>query len=173
MKAADAPFDLLVIGAGANGAGVALDAASRGLRCAVVDQHDFASGTSSRSTKMAHGGIRYFEQIFLLQGDPVESYELLQETLNERNYFLKSAPYLNKELPLLIPSSSLLATLFWYYPGCFLYHLIYRRELKKSAYKNKVRELSGVRFLTKKQLREMYPKLTHLHDNYGVLMHET
>ena len=89
-------LDLLIIGAGANGAGVALDASSRGLRCAVIDQFDFASGTSSRSTKMAHGGIRYFEQMMLLQGDPVESYNLLKETLNERNYFLKTAPYLNK-----------------------------------------------------------------------------
>jgi glycerol-3-phosphate dehydrogenase len=54
-------FDLLIIGGGANGSGVALDAASRGLKCAVVDAFDFASGTSSRSTKMAHGGVRYFE----------------------------------------------------------------------------------------------------------------
>jgi hypothetical protein len=54
-------YDLLIIGGGANGAGVALDASSRGLKCAVVDSFDFASGTSSKSTKMAHGGIRYFE----------------------------------------------------------------------------------------------------------------
>jgi glycerol-3-phosphate dehydrogenase len=54
-------YDLLIIGGGANGAGVALDASSRGLKCAVVDAYDFASGTSSKSTKMAHGGIRYFE----------------------------------------------------------------------------------------------------------------
>jgi glycerol-3-phosphate dehydrogenase len=53
-------FDILIIGGGANGAGVALDAASRGLSCAVVDKYDFAAGTSSKSTKMAHGGIRYF-----------------------------------------------------------------------------------------------------------------
>ena len=52
---------MLIIGGGANGAGVALDASSRGLKCAVIDKYDFASGTSSRSTKMAHGGIRYFE----------------------------------------------------------------------------------------------------------------
>jgi glycerol-3-phosphate dehydrogenase len=57
----DSQFDLLIIGGGANGSGVALDAASRGLKCAVVDAFDFASGTSSRSTKMAHGGVRYFE----------------------------------------------------------------------------------------------------------------
>jgi glycerol-3-phosphate dehydrogenase len=53
-------FDLLIVGGGANGAGVVLDAASRGLNCAIIDSFDFASGTSSKSTKMAHGGIRYF-----------------------------------------------------------------------------------------------------------------
>jgi len=53
-------FDLLIVGGGANGAGVVLDAASRGLDCAVIDCYDFAAGTSSKSTKMAHGGIRYF-----------------------------------------------------------------------------------------------------------------
>jgi len=51
---------LLIVGGGANGAGVVLDAASRGLNCAIIDSFDFASGTSSKSTKMAHGGIRYF-----------------------------------------------------------------------------------------------------------------
>ena len=57
----DAKFDLLVVGGGSSGAGVALEASSRGLSCAVIDSFDFASGTSSRSTKMAHGGLRYFE----------------------------------------------------------------------------------------------------------------
>ena len=56
-----AEFDLLIVGGGANGAGVALEAASRGLKCAVVEAYDFSAGTSSKSTKMAHGGIRYFE----------------------------------------------------------------------------------------------------------------
>jgi len=59
-------FDLLIVGGGASGTGVVLEGASRGLKCAVIDQFDFASGTSSRSTKMAHGGIRYFEQMMLL-----------------------------------------------------------------------------------------------------------
>ena len=48
-----------------------IDAASRGLKCAVIDKYDFASGTSSKSTKLAHGGIRYFEQMVLLEGDPI------------------------------------------------------------------------------------------------------
>ncbi len=48
-----------------------IDAASRGLKCAVIDKYDFASGTSSKSTKLAHGGIRYFEQMIFLEGDPI------------------------------------------------------------------------------------------------------
>ena len=64
-----------------------------------------------------------------LQGDPIESYKLLKETLNERNYFLQAAPDLVQELNLLIPCKSLFWTLFWYWPGAFLYHLIYLKEL--------------------------------------------
>ena len=60
LKDGKTEFDLLIVGGGANGTGVVLDAASRGLNCAVIDSYDFASGTSSKSTKMAHGGIRYF-----------------------------------------------------------------------------------------------------------------
>ena len=60
LKNPDNEFDILIVGGGANGAGVVLDAASRGLKCAVIDSYDFAAGTSSKSTKMAHGGIRYF-----------------------------------------------------------------------------------------------------------------
>lgn len=86
-------YDILIIGGGASGAGVALEAASRGLKCALVEKYDFASGTSSRSTKMAHGGIRYFEKMMKLEGDPFENYELLKETLHERNYFLFAAPF--------------------------------------------------------------------------------
>jgi glycerol-3-phosphate dehydrogenase len=59
---------------------VLLDASSRGLKCALVESYDFASGTSSRSTKMAHGGIRYFEKMMMLE-DPVENFRLLKETL--------------------------------------------------------------------------------------------
>ena len=60
LKDPSSEFDILIIGGGCNGTGVVLDAASRGLKCAVVDSYDFAAGTSSKSTKLAHGGIRYF-----------------------------------------------------------------------------------------------------------------
>lgn len=69
-----AEYDILIIGGGASGAGVALDASSRGLKCAVIDSYDFSSGTSSRSTKMAHGGVRYFEKMVTLDGDPFENF---------------------------------------------------------------------------------------------------
>ncbi len=60
----EAPYDLLVIGAGATGSGIALDAATRGLKVAVVERDDFSSGTSSKSTKLVHGGVRYLEKAF-------------------------------------------------------------------------------------------------------------
>ena len=118
-------FDIFIIGGGANGTGVALDAASRGLKVAIIDAVDFAAATSSRSTKMAHGGIRYYENMMKLNGDPIESWHLLNETLDERNYFLWSAPYMNKPLPLLIPNDSFFWNAFWYFPGVWGYHLIY------------------------------------------------
>lgn len=61
-SASDEPYDLLVIGAGATGSGIALDAASRGLKVAMVERDDFSSGTSSKSTKLVHGGVRYLEK---------------------------------------------------------------------------------------------------------------
>lgn len=91
---ADETFDVLVIGGGITGAGVALDAASRGLRTALVDKGDFASGTSSKSSKMVHGGLRYLQQ-----GDV----RLVYEALRERQRLLRNAPHLVGVLPFLIP----------------------------------------------------------------------
>ena len=88
-------FDVLVVGGGITGAGVALDAASRGLRTALVERHDFGSGTSSRSSKLVHGGLRY-----LSQGD----YRLVAQALAERQRLLGNAPHLVRPLPFLIPS---------------------------------------------------------------------
>ncbi len=87
-------FDLVVIGGGITGAGVALDAASRGLRTAVIERDDFASGTSSKSSKMVHGGLRYLQQ---------GEIGLVYEALAERQRLLDNAPHLVKVLPFLIP----------------------------------------------------------------------
>ena len=79
----DTHFDVLVIGGGVTGGGTALDAASRGLRTALVERDDFASGTSSKSSKMVHGGLRYLQQ-----GDV----RLVYEALAERQRLRRNAP---------------------------------------------------------------------------------
>src|ERR1700757_1446790 len=88
-------FDVLVIGGGVTGAGAALDAASRGLRVALVEARDLASGTSSRSSKLIHGGLRYLEQFDL---------NLVWEPLRERDLLVsKLAPHLVKPVSFLYP----------------------------------------------------------------------
>jgi glycerol-3-phosphate dehydrogenase len=93
-RMADEHFDVLVVGGGITGAGVALDAASRGLRTALVEKGDFASGTSSKSSKLVHGGLRYLQQ---------HEYRLVYENLAERQRLLENAPHLVSALPFLIP----------------------------------------------------------------------
>jgi glycerol-3-phosphate dehydrogenase len=87
-------FDVVIVGGGITGAGCALDAASRGLRTALVERGDFAIGTSSRSSKLVHGGIRYLEQ---------KEFGLVREALAERQIALRNAPHLVHVLPFLIP----------------------------------------------------------------------
>ena len=88
-------YDLVVVGGGITGAGVALDAASRGYSVALVERSDFASGTSSRSSKLVHGGLRYLQNFDL---------GLVREALLERSQLVKLAPHLVKPLPFLVPS---------------------------------------------------------------------
>ncbi|MEZ5180376.1 MAG: FAD-dependent oxidoreductase [Acidimicrobiales bacterium] len=93
-RLADDPFDVLVVGGGITGVGTALDAASRGLRTALVERDDFASGTSSKSSKLAHGGLRYLQQ---------GEIRLVYEALHERQRMIHNAPHLVKLLPFLLP----------------------------------------------------------------------
>src|SRR5205823_11219082 len=87
-------FELLILGGGITGAGVALDAALRGWRVALIDKGDFASGTSSVSSKLVHGGLRYLEH-----GD----FRLVYEALHERGRLLHNAPHLIRPLQFIIP----------------------------------------------------------------------
>src|SRR5947199_5466552 len=93
-RLANERFDVLVVGGGITGAGVALDAASRGLRTALVERDDFASGTSSKSSKLVHGGLRYLQQ---------REFRLVYEALYERQRALENAPHLVRVLPFLVP----------------------------------------------------------------------
>lgn len=120
-----------IIGGGATGAGCLLDATTRGLNVALVERDDFASGTSSRSTKLVHGGVRYLEKAFT-QLD-YGQYELVTEALAERKSFLDIAPHLSNPLPILLPVYK-----WWQVPyfwiGCKFYDLFAGQKGLSSSY---------------------------------------
>ena len=106
-------FDLLVIGGGIVGAGAALDAVSRGLTVALLEAHDWAAGTSSRSSKLIHGGLRYLEQ---------RNFTLVREALKERGLLLnRIAPHLVRPVPFLLPLHHRIWERFYIGSGVFLY----------------------------------------------------
>ena len=98
---ANQSVDVLVVGAGASGAGVFLDALSRGLSAVLIDRQDFMAGTSSRSTKLVHGGVRYLEQA--VKELNIGKYQLVKEALAERRRMLEMAPHLAWKLNLITP----------------------------------------------------------------------
>lgn len=121
------PWDIIIIGGGATGLGSAVDAASRGYRTLLLEQNDFAKGTSSRSTKLIHGGLRYLKQGNL---------PLVIEGLKERGLLCKNAPHLVSHLPFLIPHYHL-----WEVPyygiGLKIYDLLAGKlGIEKSQYLN-------------------------------------
>ncbi len=89
------PWDMLVIGGGATGVGCAVDAAARGYQVVLLEQHDFGKGTSSRSTKLVHGGVRYLEQ---------GNISLVMEALKERGILRENAPHLVSDLAFVVPN---------------------------------------------------------------------
>jgi glycerol-3-phosphate dehydrogenase len=91
---AEQPFDVLVVGGGITGAGIALDAAARGLSVGLVERSDFASGTSSKSSKLIHGGLRYLEQ---------REFALMREACTERDLLRRLAPHLVEPIPMALP----------------------------------------------------------------------
>jgi len=101
LRDAREPFDLLVVGGGATGAGTALDAAARGLRVALVERDDLAAATSSRSTKLIHGGVRYLEKA--VKEFDRSQFHLVRDALHERAVLIRNAPHLCHPLPLVTP----------------------------------------------------------------------
>ncbi|EHK99705.1 FAD/NAD(P)-binding protein [Glarea lozoyensis ATCC 20868] len=138
-------YDLLVIGGGATGTGVALDAATRGLKVAMVERDDFASGTSSKSTKLVHGGVRYLEKaVWELD---YNQYALVKEALRERKYFLETAPHLSSWLPIMLPLDKWWkAPYFW--AGTKAYDFLAGSEGIETSY-----------FLTKSKALDAFPML--------------
>ena len=150
------PYDLLVIGGGATGSGIALDAVTRGLKVALVERDDFASGTSSKSTKLVHGGVRYLEKAFWELD--YNQYALVKEALRERKYFLHTAPHLSTWLPIMIPLQKWWqAPYFW--GGTKTYDWLAGAEGIETSY-----------FLTKSKALEAFPMLKK--DNlFGALVY--
>lgn len=118
-------FDLCIIGGGASGAGCALDAALRGLKVALVEKTDFSAETSSKSTKLIHGGVRYLEQAIMKLD--VAQLRQVRHGMHERHLLLQNAPHLTHALPLITPVFD--RTSSWYYAiGLKLYDLFAKRK---------------------------------------------
>jgi glycerol-3-phosphate dehydrogenase len=118
------PLDLFVVGGGINGAGIACDAQGRGLKTGLCEKNDFASATSSASTKLIHGGLRYLEQY---------EFRLVRESLQEREVLLAKAPHLARPLRFVLPHEPHLRPRWMLRLGLFLYdHLDWHMTLPKS-----------------------------------------
>ena len=136
-------FDILVIGGGVNGVGAALDAASRGLKVALIEAQDIAAGTSSRSSKLIHGGLRYLEQY---------DFKLVREALHERELMVSTlCPHLVKPVGFLFPLTEKFKERTYVGAGLALY----------DALRGFQRALPWHKHLSQKQINEIAPSLRH------------
>ena len=143
-------FDICIIGAGASGAGCALDAVLRGYKVAIIDKKDFASETSSRSTKLIHGGVRYLEQAF--KKLDFAQLKQVRHGLEERHIVLKNAPHLARPLALMTPVSSWIEGLYFKI-GLQIYDTFAGNDsLPKSKWLNKKEVLAKIPTLNRKKL---------------------
>jgi glycerol-3-phosphate dehydrogenase len=138
------PWDIIVIGGGATGLGAAVDAAGRGYRTLLLEQGDFACGTSSRSTKLIHGGVRYLQQGNLA---------LVRQALHERRRLLNNAPHLVHDIPFVIPLYSRWERPF-YGAGMALYDLLSGvHGLEHSRHLNREETIALIPTVRKQNLR--------------------
>ncbi|XP_029873195.1 glycerol-3-phosphate dehydrogenase, mitochondrial isoform X1 [Aquila chrysaetos chrysaetos] len=143
-------FDVLVIGGGATGCGCALDAVTRGLKTALLERDDFSSGTSSRSTKLIHGGVRYLQKAIMKLD--FEQYKMVKEALEERANLLEIAPHLSAPLPIMLPVYKWWQ-LPYYWFGIKLYDLVAGSQCLRSSYVlSKSRALEHFPMLRKDEL---------------------
>ena len=144
-------WDVCIIGGGATGLGTALDAASRGFKTILFEQHDFAKGTSSRSTKLVHGGVRYLQQ---------GNIKLVMEALKERGLLLKNAPHLVHNQKFVIPNYQ-----WWEKPFYGIGLKIYDKMAGKLG-------LGPSQFLSKEETLQLVPNLDPENLNGGILYHD-
>src|ERR1700685_1250367 len=115
-----ADFDLAIIGGGINGTGIARDAAGRGLKVVLIEQNDLASGTSSKSSKLIHGGLRYLEH---------GEFRLVREALHEREVLLRTAPHLVRPLRFVLPLNAARRSPLMVRIGLYIYDWIGGHDL--------------------------------------------
>ncbi len=151
-------YDLLVVGGGATGCGVALDAATRGLKVALVEKNDFSEGTSSRSTKLVHGGVRYLEMA-VKKLDRVQ-YHLVRDGLRERHVLLANAPHLSNPLSLVTPLYTWLDVPYVFF-GLKLYDILSGK-----------RNIGHSRLLSRKEALRRFPMLKAEGLKAGVLYYD-
>ncbi len=144
-------WDVVVVGGGATGLGTAVEAATRGYKTLLLEAHDFAKGTSSRSTKLVHGGVRYLQQ---------GNVKLVLEALRERGRMLRNAPHLAHRLAFIVPAYALWEIPF-YGIGLKLYDLLARRE-----------RLGGSRILSSAGVREALPTVRQEGLKGGILYYD-
>ncbi len=144
-------WDMLIIGGGATGLGTAVDAASRGFSTILIEADDFAKGTSSRSTKLVHGGVRYLEQGNL---------KLVREALQERGWLLKNAPHVTRKLGFVIPAFSVVQKI--YYGSGLKFYDILSGKLS----------LGTTKFLSKKTTQNFLPGINQKNLSGGVIYYD-
>lgn len=145
------PFDIVVIGGGATGLGAAVDATARGYATALVEAHDFARATSSRSTKLVHGGVRY------LQNGEIG---LVREALHERTQLLDNAPHVAHDLPFVLPTYRWLDVPY-YFAGLKAYDFLAGRS-----------NLPGSRYLSVRETLDLVPGLNGRDMRASILYHD-
>jgi len=146
-----AEWDMVIIGGGATGLGAAVDAASRGYKTLLIEAYDFGKGTSSRSTKLVHGGVRY-----LAQGN----IKLVMEALRERGYLLKNAPHITSSAPFIVPVYKWFDKLF-YGIGLKMYDVLAGKL-----------SLGKTKLLNKKETLEKLPGLSDKNLKGGILYYD-
>lgn len=147
----DKIWDMLIIGGGATGLGAALDAASRGFSTILIEANDFAKGTSSRSTKLVHGGVRYLEQGNL---------KLVREALKERGWLLQNAPNVTQKLGFVIPAFS------------FIQKIYYGTGLKVYDVLSGKLSLGATKFLNKKEILNFLPGINQKNLTGGIVYYD-
>ncbi len=151
LEKTDHPWDIIVIGGGASGLGIAIEAVTRGYKTLLLEQYDFSKGTSSRSTKLIHGGVRY-----LAQGNV----SLVMEALRERGLLRMNAPHLVKDLPFIIPCYRRREVLL-YLIGLTLYDLLAgRHRIGRSIP------------LSKRRIRRMLPTVNTINLRGGLVYYD-